>query len=397
MELLTHGDFNQLVAFHQAPAVSIYLPTHVGGNQARQNSIRLKNLLREAQEQLVSDYGLRKPDAEKLLSSAKRLLEDEVYWKHLSQGLALFAGKDHSAQFRLPVAFEERLVIGERFHLSPLLTLLQDEGRFYLLSVSQNRVRIFQGTRFTMVELEPKNFPTSLQEILRVKQFEKHMQSHTGERGVVDRPGGGDVIMHGQGTPEEDAKKDLLDFFHKIDRGLQKVLAEERVPMVFAGVEYLFPIYKEANSYDYLVEEPVTGNPDDLSAKELHGRAWKVVQPVFARNRHEAAQEFGRLNAQGHGSTKIEEILLMAHDGGVQALFVAGDAEQWGKFDPDSRSVELHDRRGKDSEELLNLTAIFVIEHGGEVFLVDSKDVPEEGVVAASFRYEPASLPTRPS
>jgi len=44
----------------------------------------------------------------------------------------------------------------------------------------------------------------------------------------------------------------------------------KKAPLVLAGVEYLFPIYQEANTYPDLVEEGITGNPENLKPEELH-------------------------------------------------------------------------------------------------------------------------------
>ena len=39
-------DLDQLLACDKSPAVSIYLPTHLGGREVRQAAIRLRNLPR---------------------------------------------------------------------------------------------------------------------------------------------------------------------------------------------------------------------------------------------------------------------------------------------------------------------------------------------------------------
>jgi len=42
------------------------------------------------------------------------------------------------------------VVVSDRFHLKPLLPLLTGDGRFYILALSQNQVRLLQGTRYSV-------------------------------------------------------------------------------------------------------------------------------------------------------------------------------------------------------------------------------------------------------
>jgi hypothetical protein len=75
------------------------------------------------------------------------------------------------------------------------------------------------------------------------------------------------AITHGD---EVDSKENIKRYFRRIDKGLHELVRDERVPLVLAGVDYLHPIYKKVNSYPHLMEAGVGGNPERLSAKELH-------------------------------------------------------------------------------------------------------------------------------
>ena len=60
-----------------------------------------------------------------LLAPAEHLLQDEWFWGRQSEGLAVFAAEDFFARYRLPVEFDQRLVVADHFHLVPLLPLLR--------------------------------------------------------------------------------------------------------------------------------------------------------------------------------------------------------------------------------------------------------------------------------
>jgi len=58
------------------------------------------------------------------------------------------------------------------------------------------------------------------------------------------------------------------------------------------SVDYLLPIYHEVNTNAGLLQKGLRGNPEQLDAKELHQRAWKLVEPIFQTNRQEEMDRF---------------------------------------------------------------------------------------------------------
>ena len=129
--------------------VSIYLPTHRNSLEVRQDALRLKNLLREADTQLQS-LGMPEDKVYKMLRPARELLEQNSFWQHQREGLALFLTEDIYQWFALPMHFPELCVVTERFHLKPLLRWLTSDGGFHLLTLSKKQVRLFEGTRYKL-------------------------------------------------------------------------------------------------------------------------------------------------------------------------------------------------------------------------------------------------------
>ena len=73
-------------------------------------------------------------------------------------------------------------------------------------------------------------------------------------------------------------KDEILEYFHALDRGLQRYLNGRRSWLVFAGVESNFPVFKETSSYRYIFPEQIEGNPDARSGKQLHTAAWSLLR-----------------------------------------------------------------------------------------------------------------------
>jgi hypothetical protein len=372
------------------PCLSIFLPTERAGAETLQNPIRLKNLLRTAEELLV-ERGARKSEIDLLLEPLRGLLEDHDFWQHQSEGLAVFRAPDLLRAYRLPLPFAELVVVEARFHLKPLFPLFDGDGRFYVLALSMNEVRLLAGTRWTIHEVDLGNrVPGSLVEAVGEKLGQKPLHWSLAGPGARGREGmiAGAPAFHGHGATEDDTKASIDVFFHRVDRGLQELPIDRKAPLVVAGVDYLLPLYRAASEHPNLVEEGILGNPDEKRPEELHAAAWRLVEPLFLETRRRAAERYGELAGTGRASSQLEEVVGAAHDGRVESLFAAEGVRCWGSWDPENRAVHLDDKQTAASQDLLDLAAVQSFLHGGEVFAVPAEEMPEPGrPLAATFRW----------
>ena len=378
MKTLSRDELIALVERPQEMGVSIYMPTHRTGD-TEQDPIRLKNLLREAEGQLV-DYGINISDAGGLLEPAKQLLTDSHFWQHQGDGLAIFISPGIFRYYRLPYSFEELVVVTERFHIKPLLPLFSEDGVFYILAVSQNQVRFLQCTRYHVLELIPESVPSNLAEALKYDQPEKQHQFHT-------TGPGGLLISHGHGVSKDYDKVNILRYFQQVDRGLHEVLREEHSPLIVAAVDYLHPIYCQTNTYHYLLDEGIEGNPDELPEETLQEQAWAIVQSYFERDRTEALEQYREAITKWLATNDLKQAILASYDGRVSILFVATGVQQWGHFDPERRRVRLYKERRPGVQDLLDFATANTLTKGGNVYAVEREQVPSGTSVAAIFRY----------
>ena len=387
MDVVTREDVKSLVERRGGPCVSIYLPTHRAGPDTRtydrQDPVRLRNLLREAAQRLTTG-GVSARAVEGLLQPARRLLDDSIFWQYQADGLAVFLARSTMRTFRVPVRFEELVVVAPGFHVKPLLALLTGDGLFYVLALSQNQVRLLAGTRDYMGEVELPGAPRSLAEALRFDDPERQLQYHTGTPAAGDQRA---AMFHGQGTGTDDAKTNLLRFFQQVDRAVTAVIKTVSVPLVVAAVDYLIPVYREASSHPSLLEEGIPGNPEGLRSDELHARAWPLVEPHFRRAREAATDRYRELGGTGRTSNEVREVVLAAWDGRVDVLFVAVGIRLWGTFASDTRTIEIADEAPGQNEDLLNLAAIHTVLNRGTVYAVRPAEMPDPTEVAAVLRY----------
>lgn len=382
-ELLQPDSLRQLIEHGNGPCVSMFLPTHRTPPENEQDPIRLKNLLGEAQERLVQ-MDVRSPDAIELLEPATRLLGLGLFWQYQADGLALFLAPGVFRFFRLPVDLPELVVVADRFHVKPLLPYVATGGHFFMLALSQNEVRLLEGSRHRVEEVELEAVPQDLAEALRYDDLEKEQLLHVAGRGGRSAP----VVFHGHGTGAEVDRVLLERFLRQVDAGLWELLRQERSPLVLAGVGSLQAIFREVTRYRHVLGDGIDGNPETLRPEEIHERAWSLVEPVFERERRAAEARFAERSARGEGATgDVREAVVAAHDGRIDVLFVPVGEQVWGSFDRATRTVVAHDTREPGDEDLLDRAAVSTIQTSGAVYAVPPEQVPGAGDVAAVLRY----------
>jgi hypothetical protein len=385
MDILNPTALKSLIAQQGKWCVSLYMPTHPVGREQQQDPIRLKNLLAQAETNLLAN-GLRRPEVQKLMRPAEELLWNREFWQRQGDGLAIFLTNDFYKFYRLPVPFEELLNTGNGFHIKPLLPCLGRGIKFYVLAVSLKDVRLFEGNADTASEIE-LNFPTGMEEALWADEPEKYLNMHSGSISTGEGKGGAGVF-HGH-DPADEEKTNILRFFQSVNQGLNELLDDKNIPMVLAGVDYLLPIYREASSYHNLLENGIIGNPDREKLKDLHARAWNIVRPIFEESQKKAFEKFEQLNGQKSGLAvkDIETAVKAASFGQVETIFVPLDRQKWGRYDPQNNKVILKEEPGPENEDLFDLAAAQTLLNSGQVFAVPPEQLPGGGEIAAILRY----------
>jgi hypothetical protein len=377
----------QLLEADNGMCVSFYLPTHRAGSEVQQDRIQLKNLVSEAENQLERyDWSPQEIDA--FLAPVRSLVDDELFWRHQREGLAIFMADESLHRYSLPLQFEPFAYTGSRYHIKPLIPMLMDESHFYLLLLDLEESRLLHMAPIGIEEIDLGNTPTSLEEAMKFDDPEQRLQFHTGTSSSHGR-GEQDAAYHGHGVGTETAKKErALRFFQHLDRGVRKALEDEEVPMLLAGTEYLLPIYREANEYPHLMDVAIKSNLGHKTDSQIERKAWDLVEPQWEEPREDALERYYELEANSDKTAVgLEQCVPAAHYGQVDVLFLARNEQLWGQFDPDTRQVSVEDNFDRGLVDLMDLAAADTIRNGGVVYLLEQEAMPVDDQMAAILRY----------
>ena len=382
MKRLSAEDVRELMDFQGEWAVSLFMSTHRAGAETRQDPIRFKNLVRLA-EHAMENRGIVNGVRRKSLEPVMKLMPDSDFWQHQSDGLAAFVGPDFFRYYTLPFHFAENALVDTQFHITPLLPVYHGDGRFYLLSLSQKRVRVLACTRDEIEEIQVVGVPSGIEEYMQYVE----LLGHKASRLTMSRGGGEPAAISVHGGREESEKQRLLEFFREVDRGLHDLLRDESVPLMVACVDFLYPIYREANTSANLLAEHLTGNPEAHRLNELHARAWELAAPHFASKQEAAVSQYERLAGGDRVSRKLREIVPAAVNARIETLLVASDQELWGVYNAAEVTAKESKTPGPGDVELLNLSAVHTMRNGGTVYAMPSEAIPHGAPMVAIYRY----------
>lgn len=387
MDILTKRIFEELISTEQEYCVSIYIPTYRMGPDIKQNTIRFKQQIREAEDKLF-DIGLDKDEVRSILRPASDLVDETLFWQNQTEGLVVFIADGKMNYYHLPFEVKEHVAISNKFYTKPLLPLFTTDGQFNILALSKNEVRLFRATRQTVREIRMENAPESMFDMQVDDDPRTNLQIRTSS------PQGNSQLSYnkvtqGQGNENDYEKNELTRYFRGIDDALNELYKGEEIPLVLAGVDYLIPIFREISKYPNIVDEYIKGNPEILYGEDLKKMAWEIIEPKFLKIQELAEAKYKQFAGQKNNlfSNSLNKIIPQAFNGQVETLFIANGVDQWGKFNPDTNKVVLNKGEDFDNEELIDLAATLTISRGGTVYALDPDKVPDGNNVAAVLRY----------
>ncbi|WP_299111265.1 hypothetical protein [uncultured Winogradskyella sp.] len=385
MTLLSKKELANLHHIHQENCISIFIPTHRLGKEVLQeeDSLSLKIQLQLVKKKLAKK-GIHKTTIDTITAPVQELIDDNLFWRQQSDGLAIYIAENYFQKYTLPIHFEAYNYISNSFYLKPLMPLFVDDGHFYLMTLELGKVKLYECTQHSITEIIIDDLiPKNQQDIIGYDYEEKNLQFRTLQAGR------GQAIFHGQEAATGKRKNEIKTYFRAINDGLKPILKDENIPLVVASQDYLFDIYKSVNTYSNFSNKNINNHLKAKDILDVHDIAWETISPTFDQERKDKITRF--LEAQGTGKTAIEiEIILpSAFEGKVDTLFCENLEDIFGIYKLENDIITITETEENDTTiSLMNLAAIKTFLNGGSVYLIDKEEMPNpNSKINALFRY----------
>jgi hypothetical protein len=368
-------------------AVTIYAPLDPAQRDVRLPAGRLDNLLAEAEETLTA-RGVNRRQRDLILDPARQTVAQLDLRTHREPSLLLLAASGFSRAIFLPERLDECIVVGPRFYVKPLLSLLAHDTRFHLLAISARTVRLLECGTYFANDRTPPDLQKSWEDLANETTFERTVQFSPAAR---PRGGGPRTMVKGHGyeSPNSVWKDLFVGYLRRISSAVEAELANDPWPVVLAADAETTGHFRKLTGLRTLAEQGLILNPHGLEDRELVQRARALLNPpgVVA-----AAETIERATARlGAGepsvAIRLDEIVAAACYGRVDSLVVAADELVWGSFDEANGTLIAHSRPEGNDEELLNYAVVETLAKGGSASALPRRELPHHALAVATLRY----------
>lgn len=384
MEFLTKELIQELLAVNQALCLSLYMPIHRSHPENLQDPIRFKNLLKQLEESLSQKYSA--GEVKKHMEPLEALASDDSLWNHTSNGLAVFSATGLFKIVGLPVSVDELAMVADSFHTKPLRQYMQSTDRYHVLDLSLHDIRLFEGNRHSLVEIElMPDIPKTITEALGNKLTDQHTTiASYGGTGGESSP-----MHHGQGGKKEETEKDAERFFRVIaDEIYEHYSKPSGWPLILAALPEHHSLFHKVNNNPLLLSEGITVNPSSVSPEKLANMAWETMEPEYNLKLDNLVARFEQARANGKGSDDYKDVAVAAVEGRVDTLIVEADriiaVRVTNLVTGNTQKKDLTNPRVDD---LLDDMGELVTKMGGMVMVLPTDKMPSEAGLAAIFRY----------
>ena len=368
VDIPTLAEFKALRTVRADPCISIYLETTPVTQQIDASRIALRNLAKSAFAKLeAADF-----DKLRLAHMAEEidvLAGDDEFWRLQAHSLAVLIAPDVIRTFRLPNRLTTMIQVSDRFHLKPLLRAITFSNSAFVLTLSENAVRLVQ----VFADLPPRE--------INVPNMPEDASSY------VSRENNNRGLHNPRIQGSEGQKMRLAQYVRAVDGALRPVLSGLQTPLILAATQPLSSIFTSINSYPGLLPDVIAQSPDRLTLSELASAARPVLDKAYARDVANLKALYEDRAGNGRATTDLADTARAATFGAVEALLVDIDEVVAGRIDEESGTITYAGEPEVDNYDVIDEIASRALLSGARVLGVRSDDIPGGALQAAVLRY----------
>lgn len=342
--------------------VTIICSTHRTHPENEGDPLRLKNLIKIAEERLYNDYEKRFvwPIMEKLNE-----VVDSIDHRENLESLLIFVNPEMIEYTRLAIHVTDRVVIDDTFATRDLVRAEHEQEAYYTLVLSRNNARLIEAMNDKAVVEVKGNFPYQNETLYNTDKLERN-------------------------TAGSDEKL-IEEFFNQIDKEVQAAIKNHPLPVMIIADERNYTHYMNVADRKEMYMGYLNKNRGDENAKIHHiiDDVWPAVREINRKRNAERVEELGRAVGSGNFLSDINEIWKAILEGRGQTLFV-----KKGYFQPGlivGNEIMLVDKLEREHKGICDDVIDEMIEQnlsfGGDTVFLERDDLEKFHDLALITRY----------
>jgi hypothetical protein len=266
------------------------------------------------------------------------------------------------------------VTVADTFHLKPLLKVIQDQERYFVLALSQRRISLYEGNREG----------TNLVATFDADYDRESSAGKTAKARKIEVPrgrGGRDAALQFRPLSR------VTRFVELTEPHIWSRLRQESCPLILVGTPFMHRIYRNMNCYPFLSENGVMASlPHRRDV--IHERTWPIAERIFLDREIALCAKYFEKKMKDQASDDLQEIAQASITGRVSALLVSRGATKFGSLNRENGQVELRDPQSRDlGDDLLDDIAQEVILRKGQAYVLPQEAMPTASPIAALYRW----------
>ncbi|WP_045079969.1 AOC03_06830 family ribosome hibernation factor [Aequorivita vladivostokensis] len=301
--------------------ITIILNTHRTKPGYLKDELTLKNLIKEAEDRLMADTSKRDATA---LADRLKTLAAQIDHSHNLESLLLFVNHDIAEFTRLLIPVTDRVIIDNTFATRDLVRAMHIEANYYVLVLSQDKVRLIEAMNDKVVKEFGSPFPMQNTQFDNINTMEPVVSSR--QRNLI------------------------AEFFNRVDKEVNAIRNQNPLPVLICTVGENYPEYlKIADQKDSIFDIFLNNNRIADKAQAIVSDAWKIMEAHIKERNTERKSELLKAVTHNKFLSDTNEIFKAINEGRIQTLFV-----EKGLFQPavlengKIRYVSVAERNDKD-------------------------------------------------
>jgi len=343
------------------PCVTISMNTHRTHPNNAQDGILLKNLLKEAEERVINEFGKR--TVAQLLEKLEAV-SDEIDVNYNLDSLHIFLSNETKEIVKSSWETSNSGVhISDTFAIRSLIKNYSRSESYLVMLLSQSGVQLYEAVNDDIVkEIRNDDFPFSENPHYNAN---KHKES---DSKYLD-----DLVR---------------EFLNKVDKALVKVNNETELKCVIIATEDNYSRLQQVADKPSVYLGSANIDYNNTATHQISKQSWELVKEQQKQRRTEAIAEMHEAVAQGKVLTDLQEVYQAAIDGRGDLLIVHQDFAQ-AVLMKDERTFDLvNDPTTANAiDDITSTIAWEVISKKGRIVFTSQEEIKGLGEIVLKTRY----------
>lgn len=351
----------KLATEKNSPCVTISLNTHRTHPDSARDEILLKNLLKEAEDRVINEFGKR--HVAQLLEKIETVGK-EIDMNYNLDSLHIFISNE--TQEIVKSSWETTNVgvhISDSFAIRPLIKNYNRCESYLVMLLSQSGVKLFEAINNDIInEVKNDDFPFS---------ENRHFNTHSDK-----------------GSDPKHLDDLVREFLNKVDKALVKVYNETELKCVVICTEDNYSLLQQVADKPGIYLGYANIDYNHVATHQIVKQSWKLVKEQQEQRRTKAIGEMMEAVAQGSVLTDLQEIYQASIDGRGDLLIVHSDFSQ-AVMMKDDRTFDIVDDPTTPNaiDDITSVIAWEVISKKGSVIFTSQDEIKDLGNIVLKTRY----------